>query len=208
LKSGSDQVPGRLVLATRNKDKAVELRALLGKNTIEVVTLDEFPNVGEIVEDGATLEENALKKAGTVFRATGLPALADDSGLEVYYLNMEPGVFSSRYSGPGATYESNCRKLLEALRGLPPRRRAARFRCALALVADGIEEIVEGSCDGTILEESRGTNGFGYDSIFRPTGHEETFAEMEPDLKNSLSHRSQALLKMKPFLMDLSGRPG
>ena len=208
MKAGSGQVLRRVVLATHNKEKVGELRALLGKDTIEVATLDEFPNVGEIVEDGATLEENALKKAGTVFRATGLPALADDSGLEVYYLNMDPGVFSSRYSGPAATYGSNCRKLLEALRGVPPRRRAARFRCVLALVTKGIEEIVEGTCEGTILEEPRGTNGFGYDPVFQPKGYEKTFAEIEPDLKNSLSHRSQALIKMQPILTSLSERSG
>jgi len=196
-----------LVLATHNSDKAAELVALLGKNTIEVATVDEFPGVGAIVEDGETLEENALKKATTVFGATGLPSLADDSGLEVYYLNMQPGIFSSRYSGPGATYESNCRKLLDALRGVPPRRRSARFRCVLALVAPGVQKTVEGVCEGMILESPRGTKGFGYDPVFQPNGQTQSFAEMSQELKNNLSHRSQALIKMKNFLMSLTAMP-
>jgi XTP/dITP diphosphohydrolase len=193
-----------LVLATHNSDKAAELVALLGKDLIEIATLDEFPGVGAIVEDGETLEDNALKKATTVFGATGLPSLADDSGLEVYYLNMQPGIFSSRYSGPGATYESNCRKLLDALRGVPPRRRSARFRCVLALVAPGVRKTFEGVCEGSILESPRGANGFGYDPVFQPSGQTRSFAEMSQELKNSLSHRSQALIKMKNFLRSLT----
>ena len=198
----------RIVLATHNRDKARELQAILRETHIDVLTLDDFPHIAEIPEDGMTLEENALKKARTVFDATRVPALADDSGLEVHYLNMEPGVFSSRYSGPGATYESNCKKLLEELRGVPPRRRAARFRCVLALVASGVEKTVEGICQGSITEETRGFHGFGYDPVFLPIGHRETLSEMGPEKKNRISHRFDALQKIKPIIEAYMSRTG
>jgi len=191
----------KLVLATNNKHKTGEFRSLLSSLGVEIVALDHFPQVGEIVEDAGTLEGNARKKAEEVFRATNLPALADDSGLEVYYLNGEPGVFSSRYSGPGATYESNCRKLLLAMRGVPPRRRAARFRCVLHFVApDGVHASGEGICRGVITESPRGANGFGYDPVFLPEGSVKTLAELTAGEKNSLSHRARACKSMEPFL--------
>jgi XTP/dITP diphosphohydrolase len=190
----------KLVLATHNKDKARELEALTQGLALDILTLDSFPQVGEIVENGETLEENALIKARTVFNMTGLPSLADDSGLEVYYLNGAPGVFSSRFSGPGATYQSNCRKLLEEMLGVPPRRRYAQFRSVLAFVNNGKAEIVEGVCRGRIAEEPAGSNGFGYDPVFVPDGSEMTFAEMTPAEKNRVSHRSMALQKIRPIL--------
>jgi len=190
----------RLVLATRNEDKAAEFRALLGDGVTEVLTMESFPALGEIDEDGTTLEENALKKARTVFKATGLPSLADDSGLEVFYLNGAPGVYSARFSGPGATYESNCRKLLELMRGVPPRRRSARFRCVLAIVTRESEEVVEGVCHGRITESRQGTSGFGYDPVFVPAGHNRAFAEMNPEEKNKISHRALALNRLRPLL--------
>lgn len=191
----------RLVLATRNTDKAAELRALLGDGVTEVLTMESFPALGEIVEDGTTLEENALKKARKVFKATGLPSLADDSGLEVFYLNGTPGVYSARFSGPGATYESNCNKLLELMRGVPPRRRSAKFKCVLAFVTGESEKVVEGVCHGRITESRQGTSGFGYDPIFIPSGHNRTFAEMNPEEKNKISHRAVALTCMRPVLL-------
>ncbi len=190
----------KLVLATQNKDKARELEALASGLDLSILTLDAFPNVGEITEDGETLEENALIKARTVFRITGLPSLADDSGLEVYYLNGAPGVFSSRYSGPGATYDSNCRKLLEQMLGVPPRRRHAQFRSVLAFTGPGMEEVVEGVCRGVITEDAAGVNGFGYDPVFIPDGSRLTFAEMAPVEKNKISHRSRALQAIRPLL--------
>jgi len=190
----------KLVLATNNKDKARELQSLTGGLGIAILLLDAFPSMGEIVEDGATLEENALKKAREAFRHTGLPSLADDSGLEVHYLRGEPGVYSSRYSGPGATYESNCRKLLEEMKGVAPRRRGARFRSVLAFVAPEMETTVEGVCRGVITESPRGANGFGYDPVFAPVNSAGTFAEMTPIEKNSLSHRAKALRLMLPVL--------
>jgi len=187
----------QLVLATRNQHKVRELAALLRGLEIRLHTLDDFPHVKEVVEDGTTLEANALKKAREVFRQTTLPALADDSGLEVYYLNDEPGVYSSRYAGPGASYADNCRKLLERMRGVPPRRRAAQFRCVIAFVAPGVEKVVEGRVMGVITEDPRGSGGFGYDPIFIPSGQHRTLAELSPDFKNTLSHRAKAVEKMR-----------
>jgi XTP/dITP diphosphohydrolase len=196
-----------LVVATHNPDKLREIRALLHGVHVSILSLDDFPRVREIAEDGTTLEENALLKARAVFRATGRPSLADDSGLEVFYLNGDPGVYSSRYSGPDATYKSNCAKLLNNLRGVPPRRRTAKFRSVIALVAKGVEYCVEGSIKGTIIESPRGKNGFGYDPVFMPVGYDKTFAEMEPATKDSISHRSEAIRKILPILSQLLGSP-
>lgn len=191
----------QIVLATNNRHKGGEFHALLSDLGVELLTLDRFPHIAEPIEDADTLEGNAEKKAVAVFSGTKLPALADDSGLEVFYLNKEPGVYSSRYSGPGATYASNCKKLLQNLRGVPPRRRAARFRCVLHFVApDNVAFIGEGILKGTIIENPRGANGFGYDPIFLPEGSEKTLAEMSPSEKNMLSHRARAVSNIKPAL--------
>lgn len=196
----------RLVLATHNRHKAEELRALLRTTDIEVLTLDAFPQVGEIEEDNPTLEGNALKKARQVFRLTGMPSLADDTGLEVDALGGAPGVHSSRYAGPGATYADNVRKLLQELKDVPPHRRTARFRCVLAFVAPhNVERVVEGECRGTILHEPRGLHGFGYDPVFLPDGFTETFAEMNAATKNRISHRGEALRRIEPVLVEYFG---
>jgi XTP/dITP diphosphohydrolase len=192
----------QLVLATHNKHKAEEFGQLLSGLGVEVLTLDRFPAIGDIVEDADTLEGNAEIKAETVFRATGLPSLGDDTGLEVFYLGGEPGVYSSRYSGPGATYASNCKKLLNNMLGVPARRRGARFRCALCFLAPGgVNHAVEGICKGSIIENPRGSNGFGYDPIFLPDGFDRTLAEMSPEEKNRLSHRGRAAELIKPHLV-------
>lgn len=197
----------RLVLATQNKHKAEELQAMLCDAGVEVLTLDAFPGVGAIEEDQETLEGNALKKAREVFRQTALPTLADDTGLEVDALGGEPGVRSSRFAGPTASYAENVAKLLHALDGIPPERRTARFRCVLAFVdADNVERLVEGVCHGSILEQPRGKGGFGYDPIFLPAGYDLSFAEMPMQLKNTLSHRAQALKKMRPILLQFFRR--
>lgn len=191
----------KLLLATHNRHKAEELQAMLHDLGVEVLTLDAFPQVGDIVEDAGTIEGNALKKAKEVFDQTGLPAMADDTGLEVFYLNKAPGVYSSRYAGPEAAYEDNCRKLLASLKGVPPRRRGAQFRCVLAFVAPGTAPILaEGVCPGVITESPKGDGGFGYDPIFLPDGYAQTFAEMPLDIKNKISHRGRALQKMKELL--------
>ncbi len=191
----------QLLLATHNRHKAHEFQALLADLGIEVLTLDAFPEVGEIVEDGRTLEANALKKAREVHQLTGMPSLADDTGLEVYYLNGAPGVYSARYAGPNATYADNCRKLLAELRGVPPRRRGAQFRCVLALAGWSQKELLaEGACPGVITESKRGTNGFGYDPLFLPDGFDRTYAEMDDAAKNKISHRGRAAQKLKALL--------
>jgi XTP/dITP diphosphohydrolase len=191
----------KLLLATHNKHKAEEIQAMLRDFGVEVLTLDAFPQVGEIIEDAETIEGNALKKAKEVFDRTGVPAMADDTGLEVFYLNKAPGVYSSRYAGPEATYADNCRKLLKSLKGVPPRRRGAQFRCVLALVTPDAPPIfAEGVCPGVITESPRGEAGFGYDPIFLPDGYRQTFAEMPLDVKNGISHRGRAIQKMKELL--------
>jgi XTP/dITP diphosphohydrolase len=203
----------RLVLATHNKHKAEELSALLSGAAIEILMLDSFPHIEDIVEDQPTLAGNALKKAREVFLQTNLPSLADDTGLEVFALDGAPGVYSARYAGEKATYADNCRKLLESLRGVPMHRRTAQFRCVLAFVPlyesslrpGGGERVVEGVCAGTIIETPRGANGFGYDPIFLPNGYSQTFAEMSLDLKNTLSHRANALMGMKRVLLEYFG---
>jgi XTP/dITP diphosphohydrolase len=193
----------KLVLATHNRDKVKEIAACLEGLSLELVSLDAFPSIGPVDEDGETLEDNALKKAREVFRQTGLPSVADDTGLEVYYLNNEPGVFSSRYAGLTASYADNCRKLAERMRGVPARRRGAQFRCVIAFVAQGgFERCVEGVCRGVIIEAPKGTGGFGYDPLFLPDEHTRTFAELGIEEKNKISHRGRALQAVKPVLRE------
>lgn len=196
-----------LLIATRNRDKAHELVALLGDLPVSLQTLHEVGGVPEIVEDADTLEGNAIKKATVAFERTGIPAVGDDTGLEVGYLQGAPGVYSSRYAGEGATYADNVRKLLRALKGVPARRRAARFRCAMAFVTSGgVVEVVDGVCPGTILEAPRGEGGFGYDPVFLPDGHLETFGEMDSAVKNTLSHRARAAAAVRQVILrHLSG---
>ena len=182
-----------LVLATRNEGKAAELSRLLGGAVSRVETLAAYPQVKLPPEDGASYREIAVAKALAVYEAVGLPALGDDSGIEVDALERKPGLYSARFAGEKATDEENNALLLERLAGIPPKRRTARFRCALALVraADDVIE-VEGVCEGRILEAPSGTKGFGYDPLFLPDGETRTFAELPPSRKDSLSHRGRA----------------
>ncbi|MBM4165552.1 MAG: XTP/dITP diphosphatase [Ignavibacteria bacterium] len=190
----------QILLATNNKHKVEEIKSILSDLQIEVLSLKDIGIEIEVDEDGTTLEENALKKAKEVFRATNIPSLADDTGLEVIELNREPGVYSARYSGENATYQSNCEKLLFNLKNIPDEKRAAQFRCVVTFVAPNVETTVEGICSGKILSEMRGENGFGYDSIFLSDGLTKTFAELSLEEKNSISHRGKALHKMKEVL--------
>jgi len=191
----------KLLLASNNPDKATEVRDLLADLHITLALLNEFPQFPPTIEDAETLEGNALKKAMEAYRRTGLPTVADDTGLEVHYLNDQPGVYSSRFAGPNASYADNCAKLLRLLRGVPPRRRAAQFRCAIAFVSDEhTHHCVEGICRGVIIESPRGTGGFGYDPLFLPDGHTQTFGEMDLAMKNTLSHRARALIALKSYL--------
>ena len=195
-------IVSRIVLATRNQDKVKEIQELLSGSKVSIVTLNEFPDAPEVVEDGKTLEENAIKKAKVVSEFTGMPAVADDTGLEVDYLNGEPGVFSSRYSGENATYADNVNKLLEELEGIPWQKRGARFRCVVAFHSNHVTKTVEGVCEGLIAEQPKGEDGFGYDPVFYVPEYECTFAEMSLELKNQISHRAKAFLKLKTLLQN------
>ena len=182
----------KLLIATSNSHKVREISAILDWPSVTLVARSDFPNVPEVIEDGATFEANALKKAVVLARATGLWALADDSGLVVDALGGEPGVLSARYAGEPADYEANNRKLLRELGGCV--NRAARFRCVIALSSPAEKTwTAEGTCEGTIAEAPWGKAGFGYDPLFIPEGYSVTYAEMAPELKNRISHRAAAL---------------
>ncbi len=190
----------KLLLATNNKHKVEEISHLLADLQWDILSLREVPNAPVTDEDQPTIEGNALKKAREAFRSTGILSLADDTGLECYFLALNPGVVSARYAGEKASYADNNKKLLRALNGIPPRHRNARFRTVVAVVGKNIEKIFEGKVEGRILEAPRGTNGFGYDPLFVPRGYEASFAEMTIEQKNTLSHRAEALKKAKEFL--------
>ena len=183
----------QIVLATHNRGKMEEMSAILGHLPVELLALDAFPEIGDIPETGNTLKENAFIKAETVHRLTGLPALADDTGLEVDALNGAPGIYSARYAGADATFDDNCQKMLKELHGVPVEKRTARFRTVIAFVNGGEKEWVEGVAEGRIIEEKRGIGGFGYDPIFYYPPLRKTFAELDSVEKNSISHRGKAL---------------
>ncbi len=185
----------RILLATQNLDKVKEIRSLLGLNGWEIFSLRDFPQFPPIEEDGASLLENAQKKARMAHQWTGMLSLADDTGLEVDALNGAPGVYSCRFAGETATYQENIQKLLHLLDGVPEFLRTARFRCVVD-ITDGIQEAhVEGVCEGSILSECRGEGGFGYDPVFYVPEIGKTFAEMTLEEKNAISHRGKAFRK-------------
>lgn len=195
-----------LVLATRNAGKVRELsRRLDGLGLHLTAAPEEAPPVEE---DAPTLVGNALKKARALHVFTGRPALADDTGLEVDALGGQPGVHSARFAGPEATDADNRRRLLERLAATPEAARSARFRTVLALVTADGERTFEGVCEGRIERAERGAEGFGYDALFVPEGHRETFAEMPLDLKNRISHRARALDAFVAYLEESSGEAG
>lgn len=190
-----------LVLATRNLDKGKELQAILSDSGIRIRTMADFPDAPEVVEDGATCRENALKKAVAAQQFTGLPAIADDTGLEVEALGGRPGVYAARYAGEQATYQDNCRKLLRELAGVPTERRGARFRTVAAIAyPDGRTAVAEGVLEGRITEVEQGTGGFGYDPVFYVPALGRTLAEISVAEKNRISHRSLAFQQAKKLL--------
>ncbi|NHM26352.1 XTP/dITP diphosphatase [Desulfofundulus sp. TPOSR] len=194
----------KLVLATRNQGKVRELNQLLSPLGYEVVSLDQYPGVPEIIEDGATFKDNAVKKATAVARYTGQLALADDSGLEVDYLGGAPGVHSARFAGEGHDDRANNEKLLRLLAGVPPEKRTARFRCVVAVATpEGRVFTAEGTCEGVIADKPRGEGGFGYDPLFYVPSCGKTFAELDPAVKNRISHRGRALALMREILAGL-----
>ena len=193
-----------LVLATRNQHKVEELVALLGDLGVTIRTLDEFPDAPDVVEDGDTCEANAVKKARAIAEFTGLPAVADDTGLEVDALGGQPGVYAARYAGEDATYEDNCRKLLQDLMGVPREQRTARFLtiAAIALPSGGIR-VAQGTLEGAIAEEASGTLGFGYDPVFLIPELGKTLAQLSADQKNRISHRAKAFTQAKGLLREM-----
>jgi XTP/dITP diphosphohydrolase len=200
--------PERLVIASRNEGKIREILRVCAEWPVEWQTYRDL-QIPEVEETGATYLDNALLKARAVASAAGLPALADDSGIEVDALDGGPGPRSARYSGPGATEASNLRALLEAVRDVPGPERSARYR-AVAAVAwpTGRSVWAEGICEGTLRWEPRGSGGFGYDPIFEPVGDDRTMAELEPGEKDRISHRGRALRAIRPKLEVTADRGG
>ncbi len=197
-----------VVLATRNAHKLSELHRILVAHGLDVdlLSVADFPDVPEVPETESTFAGNALLKARAITAATGLPAVADDSGLCVDALNAMPGILSARWSGRHGDDAANLQLVLDQLTDTPDTRRGAEFRCAAAIVLpDGTERVVEGSVDGSVIREPRGTDGFGYDPIFVPTGMTQTFAEIPAAQKDAMSHRGRALQQLAPVLRDLLG---
>ena len=188
----------KIVLASGNKGKVREIQSLLSETDINIVPQSEF-NVIEAEETGLTFVENAILKARNAAQHTGLPAIADDSGIEVDALNGQPGIYSARYAGKGASDADNLNKLLTELKDVPEAKRTARFQCLMVYLRhteDPTPLICQGTWDGRILFEARGDNGFGYDPIFYVPTHDCSSAELDADTKNSLSHRGQALRQL------------
>ena len=198
--SPDDAMIHTLLVATHNPDKSRELQSLLEGLRVDVTDLRAYPQCPDVEEDGTTLEANAIKKAESAHAHTGLPVIADDTGLFVDYLDGSPGVYSARYAGENATYRDNVRKLLRKLTQVPKRRRSARFICVIAFVVNGKHSIFTGTVEGEITFETRGSNGFGYDPIFLPAGLHKTFAELDPGEKNLISHRGRALAQFVEFI--------
>ena len=193
-----------LVLASGNKGKIAEFQRLLDTLQIQVHSMKEYPQIGEIVEDGTTFAENALKKARAVCKATGKPALADDSGLMVDYLDGAPGIYSARFAGEGHDDAANNAKVLELMQGVPDEARGAQFFCAIAIVLpDGREYTVEGLCRGQLLHALQGEGGFGYDPLFYVADLQKTFAELSMEEKNAISHRGMANRKAVEIIRNL-----
>jgi XTP/dITP diphosphohydrolase len=194
----------RFVLATRNTDKVSEIQKIMNLS-ISLVGIGSFPEAGVVIEDGQTLHENALKKARAAFTVTGLPSIADDTGLEVDVLNGQPGVLSSRFAGEHVTYADNNRKLLRMLQGVPEQKRTARFRCVTCLVDGNHIHYEEGISEGIIILELRGKGGFGYDPLFFVPELNKTFAELSVQEKNAYSHRGKAFRAMAAYMQKRYG---
>ncbi len=187
-----------LVFATNNKHKLEEVQKLLDDN-FKLLSLSDISFKGEIPEDYETLKENALQKARFIYDRFKTDCFADDTGLEIDFLNGAPGVYSARYAGPGCTFDDNINKVLNAMGDTENRK--ARFRTIIALILNEREYFFEGKVDGEILKEKQGNEGFGYDPVFRPLGYDQSFAEMNLEEKNKISHRGRATQKLVEFLL-------
>ncbi|MDD4960894.1 MAG: RdgB/HAM1 family non-canonical purine NTP pyrophosphatase [Candidatus Marinimicrobia bacterium] len=194
-----------IVLATHNRDKIREFREKIG-NSLQLKTLDDYPDLPEVSEDGNSIRENAYLKARAVHAFSGLPAIADDTGLEVDALNGAPGIYSSRFAGENASYRDNVLLLLERMNNIPQEQRSACFRTSIAYVDNQESWDVEGRVEGRILQEAKGDGGFGYDPVFFYEPLQKTFSELDLKEKNRISHRGKALdafihtLKIKKYL--------
>lgn len=197
-----------IVLATKNRKKIEEIKKILsGMNTeSRIYTLDDFPDFEEVIEDGKTFEENAEKKAVHILKVTGMNAIADDSGLEVDALNGAPGVFSARYAGDDADDKANNEKLLGQMEDVPDDKRSARFVCCITFASPLEIRTFRGFVEGRIGKEPRGGKGFGYDPLFYPKGYDKTFAEMNEEEKNAISHRAIALRELQKYLLEKRGQ--
>jgi len=199
--------PSKLLLATRNKGKIEEFRRILediAAGQIELVGLDQFPNLHDVDETGTTFEENALLKAREMCEASGIPAIADDSGLCVDYLNGDPGIFSARWAGSHGDDKANTAKVLASLADVQDEKRSAHFTCVAALaLPDGRTHVEEGKFEGWILREPIGDQGFGYDPIFRPDGYSISSAQMSAEEKDAISHRGKSLRAIAPHVITL-----
>ena len=195
-----------MVLASKNAHKLIELRRILEQVglDIDLVGISEFPDLPDVDETGTSFAANALLKAREICAFTGLPAIADDSGICVDALNGMPGIYSARWAGTHGDDEANLNLLIAQLDPVPAKRRGAAFHCAAAIVTpEGDERVVEGTLDGMLITERRGTNGFGYDPIFMPLGYQLTTAEMTDDDKDAISHRGRALQALAPVIEQL-----
>ena len=190
----------KVVLATHNEDKCAEISALLSSFPIELLLLEDFPEIGEIIENGTTLEENALIKARTVYKKTRITSCADDSGLVVEALDGEPGVYSARYAGENCSYSDNVLKLLNKMEDIPTNKRTAYFKTAIALVGENMELVSEGIVEGIITTKPKGVGGFGYDPVFYVLDKNKTYSEMKMTEKNQISHRGKAIQNMIKLL--------
>ncbi|MTI81703.1 MAG: XTP/dITP diphosphatase [Firmicutes bacterium] len=196
-----------MVLASGNKGKLEELRTMLAPQNINVISLAHYPNMPETVEDGSTFKDNAIKKAKEAAKYTGLPVLADDSGLEVDHLGGKPGVHSARFAGIPKDDTANNNKLLEQMRNVPWEQRTARFRCVIAICTpEGELHTSDGFCEGYILEQLKGEGGFGYDPLFYVPKYDKTFAELDMNEKNKISHRGKALKGAVEILAKMVGK--
>jgi len=190
-----------IVLATGNKNKLREFREMLESDDVSIIPQNEFENCPGVIEDGQTFEENALIKARAIAHHTGRITIADDSGLEVDYLNGAPGIYSARFAGEEADDDKNNQKLLKELGGVPKENRGAQFSCVVAVVSpSGVERTVKGEYRGCIIEGYRGQAGFGYDPIFLDKVSGLTYSEMSAQQKNSISHRARAIIELKKVL--------
>ena len=197
----------KLVLATRNQGKITEFRRILDEfapGQIELIGVDQFPDLVDVDETGSTFEENSLLKSRYTCDATGLPSIADDSGLCVDFLNGDPGIFSARWAGNHGNDQANIEKLLEQLKEVPDNKRTAHFKCVASLVMpDGREQVAEGRFEGHILHAPVGENGFGYDPIFQPLGLSISSAQMSAQEKDLVSHRGKSLRSIAPHVIQM-----